>query len=212
MTLRPPPLSMLKCRQSNFLLSPTLKTCLSLTILMATSPKITDSRSPCRDIEAENYALVAEFEEFLADTWPVEITFDRAHGREAGEIIFCWKATNHPLPLRVKITVDQFNQGRVNRRELRQQIKDCLASNLIKQAISDVNSLIRNANRKHLTAVEKSIEAWTLSTAQKLRRSLGPSVEEKFVQEIPLPLSLKSASIQALHHIVESRVNILKNL
>jgi hypothetical protein len=169
-----------------------------------------------KSFQSHNHAegvrpVALEFEEFLEQTWPDQITFDREKANESGVIVFCWKQTLQPLPITFEISQATFGQGRVNRRELRNQIKENLPANLIKQCISEIFSLMRDANRKNLSKVSRMIDLWIQSTGQTLRKALGNQAAEEFLVRSSLPNHFQSGSIQALQYLVDQKVEILRN-
>lgn len=156
--------------------------------------------------------IVAEFEEFLEDTWPEVFTFDRDSALETGVIVFLWKKTGQSVPLRFEITEKNFEYGRVNRRELRQQLKDCLPDQIAKSSISSLNSIIRNANRRELTKSFKAVKQWEVATAQLLKAAIGREESQDFLKPAGANPNFSEKSIQALHSYAEEMIDRLKKL
>lgn len=149
-------------------------------------------------------------DELLNEKWGEFFSFDRKYAKEKGVVILCWAATNAPLPLNIEISDVALEKGFINWRELHRKIKLCLPDNIVKQCISEINAVMRDANRRDLKSVEKDFENWSQKTAELVQNVFGGNARETFLAPFELPSNIRPNSIQALHALVETRIERLR--
>ena len=164
------------------------------------------------NINKSQSAVIAGIDELLREKWGEYFTFDRDFAEATGVVTLCWSLTGSPLPLNIVISTAALEKGHINWRELHRKIKLCLPDNVVKQKISEVNSLMRNANRRDLKAVETDIMNWIETTASDIQKVFGSAASIQFMANSTLPSGNRKGSIQDLHKRVEEKIDMLKEL
>lgn len=157
-------------------------------------------------------SILREIDKLLDEKWGDVFTFDRNLAENKGVVILRWKATNAALPLKIEISDKALEEGRLNWRELQRKIKLCLPENMMKQRISEANTLMRLANRRNLKDVEKDLKEWLENTAEDIRRIFGASQSKDFLVLPEVASQQRNLTTQMLHSLVEEKINQLKNL
>ncbi|MDB5036949.1 MAG: hypothetical protein JWQ35_477 [Bacteriovoracaceae bacterium] len=160
----------------------------------------------------ETESIIDEMENILDSELGEWLTFDRDLERSKGQVIIRWKVSLVPIVLKTEISQKALSDKRLSMGELRRNLKSFMPRVVLRQLISDCNSLLRNANRRKIHQVEKDVDNWTHSTAVMLENILGKSAIPDFVKKIEIPSKIKPKSLQALQFIVESRVDYLKKI
>jgi len=150
--------------------------------------------------------------ELLNEDWAQAFSFDEDHARSKAEIILCFKDTGLPIPLKIRISDEALNKGRINWRELTRAIKDCLPEKIINKQISDVKYLLRMASRRKIKDVEQDVLEWLQKTAQLVRQMFGPEKRDGFLVGVDLNTNFKAGSIQSLESITEEKIRYLLEL
>lgn len=156
--------------------------------------------------------ILDEIDHLFDKKWSDVFTFDRSLAENKGIVVLRWKATNAPLPLKIEISDKALEEGRLNWRELQRKIKLCLPENMMKQRISEANTLMRLANRRDLKAVEKDLMKWLDETAQDIRKIFGTTQADDFLVLPEVASQRRNLTTQLLHSLVEEKINQLKNL
>lgn len=157
-------------------------------------------------------SVVIEIEKILSGGWNEYFSFDVDAAEVTGVVSLCWTTTGARLPLRIQITQTTFENGTLNYREIRDQLKALLPSNIIKQLCSDAKYLLRNADRRHLKDVYRDFKKWTDHATQSLRNIYGPEAADEFSKSVEVPSPMKNESIQALQYLVQFRTRHLQEL
>lgn len=163
-------------------------------------------------MSSQKLSVILEIEKILSNGWDEHFSFDSRQAESTGVVVLCWKSTGVKLPLTIEVSQKTFDNGSLNYREIRDQLKKLLPDTVIKQLCSDANYLLRNAGRRHLKDVQKDFKKWAERAATQIRNVFGHEAAEKFSKEIPLPQEFKRDSIQALQYLVEARVIQLQEI
>ena len=158
------------------------------------------------------YPNIEEISQLLETEWSDDFTFDRERASQDGVIVLLFKATERPVPLHFEISEKFFEKELMTRREFFMQIKDVLPSTLLKKMVSEINRLLRDGNRRAIKQVEKDLQKWIIKSADLITDMFGVEAGKKFAKELPLPAGIKSGTMRALQHVVESKIDLLKDL
>ena len=156
--------------------------------------------------------LVGQIEELLLEEWGETYSFDTRAAMETGKITLCWKKTSQPVPLDFKLSKEAYEKGNFTWRDVHRRMKNCLPENMLKQSISDANSMLRNANRRAQNEVFRDYKKWCQTTADLLDSMFGLGFSKAFNEDPILPTRLQAGSIQALQFFVEQKIDYLKTV
>jgi len=156
--------------------------------------------------------IAQEINRVIEDDWKQWISFDEAKAKAKGQVIIVWKITGIPIPMNIILTQETLDDGKINFRELRGKIKNNLPHLIIKDRISEINSVLRDANRRHLRDVVKDFKEWMSVTGQLLSKSLGHEIAETFLKPVEIPKNLKEGTIQAIQFSIEEAIERLYNI
>jgi hypothetical protein len=165
-----------------------------------------------RKVEKRELSVIEEVDEILSGGWDECFSYDRLMAETKGMIVFRWKRTGVAIPLRIEVSQKALESGRLHIGTLRRNLKKFQPEYVLNQLASDVNYLLRNANRRKFSQVTKDLKKWIDGTAEQLKNMYGNSTANEFLKDVPLPSTIKRDTLQALHYLVEARVAHLKNL
>jgi len=164
-------------------------------------------------LNPEKTKLITEVvDDILSDGAEEWFTYDRSYADAKGRIILRWKQTGSPIAMPIEITQNALDKKSLHAGELRRNIKWYLPKHAMRQLISEANSLLRGASRRHLPDVTKDLSAWVKKTSDQITNMFGHEVAADFLKEVPLPATFKRDTIQALQYLIEIRVERLRNL
>ena len=156
--------------------------------------------------------IAQEIASIIGPEWADIITFDFKKAETKGVVVLQYRTTGADMFLNVRLTQEALEKGRINLREVRRKIKENLPELVVKRLTSEVNSLLRDANRRTLRDVSRDLDEWLKKTSSHLKRMYGREVAEEFSSEVPLPNHIKPGSIQGIQYVVETKIDFLKNL
>lgn len=156
--------------------------------------------------------VLDQMEQLLLEDWGEIFIFDREAAIQTGKIILCWKKTNQPVPFNLELSGYAYERGNFTWRDVHRRLKACLPENVMKQSVSDINSMLRNANRRGLSTAFKDYKKWCQKTQNLLDTMLGPGSSTEFRKDPILPAGVKTGSIQALSFLIENKIDYLKSI
>ncbi len=156
--------------------------------------------------------LLDAVDRIFAQEWTSEFTFDRDAALRTGTVVILYAKTNKPIPLKMPISAKAFENLEFGHRELQRKIKDLLPLNVISLRISDINNVLRNADRRRLKDVEKDFADWMQKTSDDIDLCYGESYSISFRKHIPLPSHIGHGTIQALHFLIGEKIELLQEL
>jgi len=156
--------------------------------------------------------LLDAVDRILIQDWAAELTFDREAARRTGTVVVRYAKTNQPIPLKMPISAAAFENLEFGHRELQRKIKELLPLNVISLRISDINNVLRNADRRRLKDVEKDYADWIQETSADIDRCYGETYSISFRKPIPMPPHIRHGSIQALQFLIGEKIELLQEL
>lgn len=156
--------------------------------------------------------LLEAVDRILNQEWAAEFTYDRESAFKTGTVVILYTKTNRPIPLKMPISAKSFENLEFGHRELQRKIKELLPLNVISMRISDINNVLRNADRRRLRDVEKDYADWMQKTSDDIDRCYGESYSISFRKPIPLPSHIRHGSIQALQFLIGEKIELLQEL
>jgi len=169
-------------------------------------------REPASSLAETIEPLLEAVDRIFNQDWAEEFTFDREEAKRTGIVVVLYAKTNKPIPLKMPISAKAFENLEFGHRELQRKIKDLLALNVISLRISDVNNVLRNADRRTLKDVERDFSNWLAKTSDDIDRCYGESFSVSFRKSIPIPSHIRYGSIQALQFLIGEKIELLQEL
>ncbi len=156
--------------------------------------------------------LVKQLEDQLTESeWAEAYVMDSKEAIHSRKITLCWRETQQPVPLDLNLSEEAYNRRGFTWRDVHRRMKDCLPKNMLKQSISEANSILRNANRRSTKDISKDFKNWRETTAELLDHMFGFGVSQNFKEDSVLPTHLQAGSMQAVHFLFEQKIDYLKS-
>ncbi len=156
--------------------------------------------------------LFEAVDRILNQDWATEFIYDREEAMNTGAVVVRYEKTRKPIQLKMPISAKAFENLEFGHRELQRKIKELLPLNVISLRISDINNVLRNADRRNFRDVERDYANWMEETSDDINRCYGDSFSISFRKSIPLPSHIRHGSIQALQFLVGEKIELLQEI
>ncbi len=165
-----------------------------------------------KDKSSDITGLINELDSLLSQEWGDAFTYDIEEANRASVVKLLYAATRLPVPLKMTLSAQSFNNLEFGRRELQRKLKECLPESITDAQISKVKNLLRNSNRRAFKNVQKDYSNWLKETAEFLRLCYGTEVAEKWKNESLASDVKPNNEIHGLQIQINQKIEALQEL